>query len=173
MVGATEYRKYFWKPVKIHSIWKFCWSRAIPFFNSDTVECEEIYLFYFFRIYVQENMIFLSTCQKFHKRPLNFTDKHVPDILPLRKQHSQRVLHMIMEGLHSQSSFIWIGNVICIQIKGLIFEYQKGCIRECEKFKYLGMKIDKGDRQENGIKNRINKGRAITPMLNRVLWNSH
>ena len=32
-------------------------------------------------------------------------------------------------------------------------------------------KIDKKDRQENGIKNRINKGRAITSMLNSVLWN--
>ena len=33
----------------------------------------------------------------------------------------------------------------------------KACIRECEEFKYLGVKIDKEDRQENDIKNRINK----------------
>jgi hypothetical protein len=35
----------------------------------------------------------------------------------------------------------------------------------------LGVKIDKEDRQENYIKSRINKGRAITAMLNSVLWN--
>ena len=33
--------------------------------------------------------------------------------------------------------------------------------RECEEFKYLGVKIDKEDREENDIKNRINKGRAM------------
>ena len=33
----------------------------------------------------------------------------------------------------------------------------KGCIRWCEEFKYLIVKIDKEDRQENGIKNRINQ----------------
>jgi hypothetical protein len=43
--------------------------------------------------------------------------------------------------------------------------------RICEKFKYLGVKIDNEDRQENYIKNRINKGRAVTAMLNSVLWN--
>ena len=32
----------------------------------------------------------------------------------------------------------------------------KGCIRGYEEFKYLGVKIDKEDRQENDIKNRIN-----------------
>ena len=46
-----------------------------------------------------------------------------------------------------------------------------GCIRGCEEFKYVGVKIDKEDRQENNIKNRINKGRAVTAMLNSVLWN--
>ena len=35
----------------------------------------------------------------------------------------------------------------------------------------MGVKIDKEDRQENNIKNRINKGRAITAMLNSLLWN--
>ena len=35
-------------------------------------------------------------------------------------------------------------------------------INGCEEFKHLEVKIDKGDRQENYIKNRINKGRAIT-----------
>ena len=32
-------------------------------------------------------------------------------------------------------------------------------------------KLDKEDRQENYIKNRINKGRAIIAMLNSVMWN--
>ena len=32
-------------------------------------------------------------------------------------------------------------------------------------------RIDKEDGQENDIKNRINKGRAITAMLNGALWN--
>ena len=49
-------------------------------------------------------------------------------------------------------------------------EDQKCCIKECEDFKYLGVKVHKEDRQENDIKNRINKGRAITTMLNGVLW---
>ena len=48
-------------------------------------------------------------------------------------------------------------------------EDQKGCIRGCQEFKYLEVKIDKEDRQRNYIKNRINKGRAITAMLNGVL----
>ena len=50
-------------------------------------------------------------------------------------------------------------------------EDQKGCIRGCEEFKYLGVKIYKEARQENYIKNRINKGRTVTAMLNNVLWN--
>ena len=50
-------------------------------------------------------------------------------------------------------------------------EDQKGCTRECKEFKYLGVKIDIEYRQENGNKNRINKGRAVTAMLNSVLWN--
>ena len=50
----------------------------------------------------------------------------------------------------------------------LILEDQKGCIRECEEFKYLGVQVDEEDRQENDIKDRINIGRA---MLNSVLWN--
>ena len=50
-------------------------------------------------------------------------------------------------------------------------EDQKVCIRGCEEFKYLGVKIDKEDRQEDDIKNGINKGRAITAMLNSVKWN--
>ena len=53
--------------------------------------------------------------------------------------------------------------------KNLILEDQKGCIRECEEFKYLRVKTDKGDRQANYIKKKINKGRAITAMLNSVL----
>ena len=35
---------------------------------------------------------------------------------------------------------------------------------------FLGIKISKEDRQENYIKNKINTGRAITSMLNDVLW---
>ena len=35
----------------------------------------------------------------------------------------------------------------------------------------MGVKIDKEDRQENYVKNRVNNGRAITAMLNGVLWN--
>ena len=57
------------------------------------------------------------------------------------------------------------------ETKDFILEDQKCCIRGCEEFKYLGVKIDKEDRQENDIKNRINKGRAVTAMLNSVLWN--
>ena len=57
------------------------------------------------------------------------------------------------------------------ETKDLILEDQNGCIRGCEEFKYLGVRIDKGDSQENYIKNRVNKGRAVTAMLNSVLWN--
>ena len=57
------------------------------------------------------------------------------------------------------------------EIKDLILEDQKDCIRGCEEFKYLGVEIDKGDRKENYIKTRINKCRAITSMLNVLLWN--
>ena len=35
----------------------------------------------------------------------------------------------------------------------------------------MGVKIDDEVRQENGIKNKINKGRAVRSMLNGVLWN--
>ena len=35
----------------------------------------------------------------------------------------------------------------------------------------MGVKTDKEDRRENDIKNRINKGRAVTSTLNNVLWN--
>ena len=54
--------------------------------------------------------------------------------------------------------------------KHLILEDQKGCIRGCEEFEYLGVKIDKEDSQENYIKNIINKERAITAILSNVLW---
>ena len=53
-----------------------------------------------------------------------------------------------------------------------MLEDQKGCIRGCEEFQYLGVKIDKQDRQENYIKSIINEGRAMTAMMNDVLWNS-
>ena len=45
----------------------------------------------------------------------------------------------------------------------LTLEDQKG-----EEFEYLVLKVDKEDRQENYIKNRINKGKAVTAMLNCV-----
>ena len=32
------------------------------------------------------------------------------------------------------------------EIKDLILENHKGCVRGCEEFKYLGVKIDKEDR---------------------------
>ena len=48
------------------------------------------------------------------------------------------------------------------ETKDLILEDQKGGIRGCKEFKYLGVKVDKEDRQENDTKNRINKGRAVT-----------
>ena len=58
------------------------------------------------------------------------------------------------------------------EAKDLILEDQKGCIRGCEEFEYLGVKIEKKEvRQENYIKNRINKGSAIAAMLNAVMWN--
>ena len=57
------------------------------------------------------------------------------------------------------------------ETKDLILEDQKGCIRGCEEFKYMWVKIDKEEIQENYIKNRNNKGRAATAMLNSLLWN--
>ena len=53
----------------------------------------------------------------------------------------------------------------------LILEDQKYCIRGSEEFKYLGVKIEKEGRQENNIKNRINKDRGITQLLNNILRN--
>ena len=52
-----------------------------------------------------------------------------------------------------------------------MLEDQKVCIRRWEEFKYLGVKIGKEDRQENYIKKRINKGTAITVILNSAQWN--
>ena len=57
------------------------------------------------------------------------------------------------------------------ETKDLILKDQKGCIRGCEEFNYLRVKIDKKDRQENYIKKRINKSRAVTAILNSVQWN--
>ena len=42
--------------------------------------------------------------------------------------------------------------------KNLILEDQKGCIRECEEFKYLSIKIDKETKKTIHSKNWINKG---------------
>ena len=39
-----------------------------------------------------------------------------------------------------------------------------------EEFEYLGVRIDKEDRQENYIKNKIDEVRAV---LNDTLWNRH
>ena len=61
--------------------------------------------------------------------------------------------------------------ITIILTKDLTLENQKGCIRVCEEFKFLGVKIDKEDRQENDIKNRIYKDRAVRAILNNVLWN--
>ena len=66
---------------------------------------------------------------------------------------------------HRKKLYTWV-----VEQKPNILEDQKGCVRGCEEFKYLGIKIDK-DRQENYIKTRINKCRAITSMLNVLLWN--
>ena len=55
------------------------------------------------------------------------------------------------------------------EAKDLIEKDQKGCIRGSEEFKYLRVKIDKEERQEYYIKNRINKCSAITSILNGVL----
>ena len=55
------------------------------------------------------------------------------------------------------------------ETKNLILEEQNGCIIGYEECKYLGVKIDWEDRQENDIKNRINKNRAVTAMLNSEL----
>ena len=60
-----------------------------------------------------------------------------------------------------------------VETKDLIMGEQKGCIRGCKEFKHLGVKIDNEGRQKNDIMNRINKGRAVTAMLNGVLWNRH
>jgi hypothetical protein len=38
---------------------------------------------------------------------------------------------------------------------------QEDCISECEEYEYLGVKIHKEGRRENGVKNRINKGRPM------------
>ena len=57
------------------------------------------------------------------------------------------------------------------EIKDLVQEDQKNCIRECEDFKYLGVKIYKEAREENDSKNRVNNGTTITAMLYTVLWN--
>ena len=51
------------------------------------------------------------------------------------------------------------------ETKNLILKDQKYCIRGCEEFKYLGVKIDQDESQQNDIKNKVNKGRAITAML--------
>ena len=57
------------------------------------------------------------------------------------------------------------------ETKDIILKDQKGCFRGCEELKYFGVIIDKGYREGIYIKNRINQGRAITAMLNTVLWN--
>ena len=57
-----------------------------------------------------------------------------------------------------------------IKTEYLILEDQKGSIKGCEEFDYLGVRIDKEDRQDSDIKNTINKGRATIAMLNSILW---
>jgi hypothetical protein len=58
-----------------------------------------------------------------------------------------------------------------VQTKDLLLKYQKGCIRGCEDFEYLGVKIVKEDRRENYNKNKINEDRTIIRIRNAVLWN--
>ena len=53
------------------------------------------------------------------------------------------------------------------EIKDLILEDQKYCIRGSEEFKYLG--VHKENRQGNYISYTINNGREITAMMNRKL----
>ena len=51
--------------------------------------------------------------------------------------------------IHLEKNFLH-----CLWSRNQRLEDQKGCIRGCEEFKYLGVKINKEDRQENDIKNR-------------------
>ena len=46
---------------------------------------------------------------------------------------------------------------------------RKGIIKECSKFEYLGVKINKDFRQKNDVKFKVNEGRPA--MLNGILWN--
>ena len=57
-----------------------------------------------------------------------------------------------------------------IKAEDLILEDQKGFIKGCDGFDYLGVRTDKEDRQESDKKNRINKGRATIAILNSILW---
>ena len=61
------------------------------------------------------------------------------------------------------------------ETKDLVLEDQKGCIRGCEKFKYLGVKIDKENRQKDHMKDSINNGREIATKLTGVglPWNGY
>ena len=65
---------------------------------------------------------------------------------------------------HSSLTHICCG----AETKDLIVENRKSCLRRCEEFECLLVKIGKEDKQEN-IRNRIDKGRAITAMLSYVL----
>ena len=78
------------------------------------------------------------------------------------------ILFIIYEVLFLEKNFLY--GLWC-RHQRLMLEDQKGYITGFEEFKYLGVKTDKENRQENDIKNRINKARAITAMLNSVLRN--
>ena len=54
-----------------------------------------------------------------------------------------------------------------VETAHFILEDQESCIRGCEEFQYLGVKIGKEEREENYIKKIINTCRTITTML----WN--
>ncbi|XP_030749700.1 uncharacterized protein LOC115877593 [Sitophilus oryzae] len=43
-------------------------------------------------------------------------------------------------------------------------------IKNCDKYKYLGLKITNDGKLDEGIKDRIMQGRRATSMLNGVLW---
>ena len=65
--------------------------------------------------------------------------------------------HMKKMGFKNEFKKLFIFTWECgTETKDIILEDQKGCIRGCEEFEYLGIKIDKEHRQGN------NKNRAPT-----------
>ena len=78
-------------------------------------------------------------------------------------------LRVIGRKMGFQNTFIKNFYMGCgTETKYVILEDRKHCIKECKKFEFLGVKLDKEDRQENYILKIINKGREITRLLNDV-----